>query len=524
MKSRSSQEFTSRGVEKVMIALGIFICIVINTFGIKPSYAKKQIPDNPGELTFETPEKQDLVKPVPEISAVSANSSGSTSISEADKDESKNIASETSHDEILEPFSGESADADESHVDSYLSGVNADFSQLRPSRIINPQIAPGVVQAYPTRTAYTGSPSNNVVFAIPTRQMANTESNILLVQGAGAAGVGTATVPGPVQPYYRMSDAVAAEAATKPATSPWWDPFAVTNRGPLFGSSTGSNHLGTFPDTQKVMRRFIERVSLDYTYIPRGNVDKGFGYNHLAYQTEFTFPCKLMNNEPIYLAPSLDLLWWDGPFGPPKNKYNMSPNGFSAYLETGLAPRINRNFAFSLWASAGVYSDYNKITSDSFRLKGKASVMIGLTEKMEGVLGIDYINRSKVKILPQIGVIWRPNNDDKDIWRLVFPDPKITHYLTRLNDTDWSCYIQGNYSGGVWTITDHNFDNFGGGEVTLLMDYNDIRIGGGFEFKHKEWLHGYFEFGGAFGRELYTRGNAWVKPSDAVYIKAGFSF
>jgi len=374
-------------------------------------------------------------------------------------------------------------------------------SLAQPARIFNPQLA---------------EPPSNAIF-----HAGGPESMALASQGKVVFAVPTAATPNaPLQLAQAVEPFPPGGASGTTPSTPGWDPYASGNQGgPLFGSS-GSEFFEKIPDaSKKVARRFIERVSLDYTYIPRGSEQTGFGINEIAYQTEFTFPFTYLHStEPIYVVPGFDLLFWDGPLGPPDNinSHHFSPNGYNAYLEIGTAPRYTKDFAFELWGRAGLYSDFNKITSDSFRLSGNASVLIGLTNEAEGVLGVVYLNRSRVKILPRVGMIWKPN--EKVTWKLVFPDPKLSRFIAKINNVDWTCYLQGQYGGGCWTISDPENDG------TYLVDYNDIRLGVGIEFTNYATVNGFVEFGGAFGRELYSQGIAWHKPPDTIYLRAGFHF
>jgi len=368
--------------------------------------------------------------------------------------------------------------------------------QSQPDRIINPQLADPnpIIHAGGLESMALASPGG-VVFAVPNASTLN-NTPIQLTQA--------------VEPF-------PGNTGGTPASTPGWDPYAARQSAPLFGPGSTEFFEGIPDKSKKIARRFIERVSLDYTYLPRGG-EKGFGISEIAYQTEFTIPFPLLHaTEPIYIVPGFDLIFWDGPLGPPDySRHHHSASGYNAYLEVGGAPRYTKDLAFEVWGRAGLYSDFQKITSDSFRLSGQASVLIGLTNESEGVLGVVYLNRSRVKILPRVGMIWKPN--EKVTWKLVFPDPKLTRFLARVNNVDWNCYLQGHYGGGSWTISDPENDG------TYLTDYNDVRIGIGIEFANYSTLNGFFEFGGAFGRELYSQKEVLYKPPTALYLKAGFHF
>ena len=374
------------------------------------------------------------------------------------------------------------------------------------------------------RAGGTGTLPGGVVFAIPTRSsQLQQEYPIRLVQNHTAIPYQPDNPP----PSF-TSGTIGGTGSTTNPTNPLptpddnYDPYSMSSGGNYGSSSSGSNSFtkyfeDTFPDqSKKVMRRFIERVSLEYTFIPRGNEYDAFGINEITYQTEFAFPCRFLPDQSaVYLVPGVDLLWFDGPFGPPVNSFHISPNAFGAYMELGMMPRITENFGIDAWGSVGVYSDYQKVSSDAIRFEGTVSAIIGMTNEVDGVIGIDYINRNRVKLLPRIGIIWKPNNLVE--WKLVFPNPKLTRYITKVNNIDWACYIEGEYGGGAWVLND---DPSG----PMKFDYNDIRCGVGIEFKNSYSFRGFFEVGGAFARELYSYDTAWCKPSSAIYLRAGFRF
>ena len=372
-----------------------------------------------------------------------------------------------------------------------------------------------------------GNTQGGVVFAIPTHASQVQNPQIRLVQSHTVIPYQPENPPPNFTPGLGLGSGTGStttnpSSALPPTTADsTFDPYS-TSSGSNYGSSSNSSAFtkyfeDTFPDqSKKVMRRFIERVSLEYTFIPRGKDLNGFGYSEVAYQTEFAFPCRFLPDQSaVYLVPGVDLVWFDGPYGPPINYYNVSPNAFGAYMEIGMMPRITENFGIDAWGSVGLYSDFQKVDTDAVRFEGTISAIIGMTKELDGVLGIDYVNRNRIKLLPRIGVIWKPNNLVE--WKLVFPNPRLTRYITKVNNIDWAFYIEGEYGGGAWVINDNWFG-------PMKFDYNDIRCGIGIEFKNQYSFKGFFEVGGAFARELYSHETAWCKPSSTIYLKTGFRF
>jgi hypothetical protein len=274
------------------------------------------------------------------------------------------------------------------------------------------------------------------------------------------------------------------------------------------------------PETYQAIRRFREATEFSYTMIPAGGKKDGnksaFGISEIDMRMQLSFPCRFIphyspanteSTEFFYVAPGLSVLWWDGPNGPP----DMSPNGFGAYVDFGVNPRFNEVFAMDGWFRLGVYSDFKKVTSDALRFQGRLTGVFTVSPEVQIVGGVQYLDRVRLKIIPVGGVIWTPKDDL--VLRLTFPNPKISKRFWKTGSADWWGYIAADYGGNSWSIN-------GIGQT----DYNDIRVGLGIEFETLTKINGHVEFGGAFGRELYSKNAQWEKLSDAVYLKLGIVF
>ena len=264
------------------------------------------------------------------------------------------------------------------------------------------------------------------------------------------------------------------------------------------------------------MKRVCEIAQLDYTLIGGGDLT----INEIEGRLQFAIPCRWiptdtsLGNAPgyFYVAPGARFSFWDGP----DRGYMTSPNLFGAYVDVGVEPRINKNFALEAWLRVGLYSDYEKVTKDSWRLQGRVMATFLIADRWQGAVGVMYLDRNQVKILPSGGVIWTPHDDI--ICRLTFPDPKISMRITRAGTTEWWGYLLADYGGGTWTIKDQNT---GQSERT---DYNDIRVAVGLEFNNPRCIKGFAEIGGAFGRELVRPGWQTYKPGSALFFRIGMKY
>ena len=311
--------------------------------------------------------------------------------------------------------------------------------------------------------------------------------------------------------------------------SPLFDPYAVpsqtTTFSPLFSSGTGTNlpspsssagvYSGNFdrfvPETYEAMRRFRDATSFQYTHLPKGKGDRAFGMDEIDIRMQLAFPCRFIPDDGrtgyFYVAPGGSLTWWNGPTGPP----DMSPNGFGAFLDFGVQPRFNETFGLIAWGRIGLFSDFEKVTSDAWRYQGRLVGVFNSSPQMQFHLGAIYYGRARVKMLPTAGVIWTP--DENWVLKLVFPNPRVQRRIWRGPQTEWWGYVHMDYAGGSWDI-----------EGLGLTDYNDLRLGAGVEFTTQNRIGGYFEFGGSLARELYTGGHRWESPPSVLYLKTGIIF
>ncbi|MCF0233740.1 MAG: hypothetical protein HUK22_02025 [Thermoguttaceae bacterium] len=137
--------------------------------------------------------------------------------------------------------------------------------------------------------------------------------------------------------------------------------------------------------------------------------------------------------------------------------------------------------------------------------------------------GVIYYDRINLKLIPSGGIIWRPNEQNE--LRLVFPDPRWSHYLTKANETDWWFFVRGEVGGGRYYISSK--DKQTGLIRQFNTDYDDYRLSVGTMFDCASGMKGSFEIGGAFSRRLVVKavdGGKWYTPKDSVFFKVGLHF
>ena len=58
----------------------------------------------------------------------------------------------------------------------------------------------------------------------------------------------------------------------------------------------------------------------------------------------------------------------------------------------------------------GAYTDFNTFTTDSIRIMGRGLGVIAITPTLQFALGVVYLDRVKIKLLPAGGLIWIPES------------------------------------------------------------------------------------------------------------------
>ena len=366
---------------------------------------------------------------------------------------------------------------------------------------------------------YTLPPSTTTTTAPPYTAPGTTSGTTYGTYGAtpqpslpGPATAGTSPViqgqvPGPVP----------ANGELISTPSPSWDPYAPAGTTPP-STLLPQDYYPPAPvitDTAK-LQRLIDEIRLDYYLIaPRGS--HKFGSNDLGLSTTFAFPFLYNQETPIYVTPGFAFHWWEGPTGPdipPGILTELPPRVYDAYLGTSWNPQITPQVGGELEFRVGVYSDFEKVTSQALRYTGRGLFVLSFSPSFKVKGGIIYYDRVRIKMLPAAGLVWTPNPDT--IFDIFFPEPRISRRLYNYGNTEWWAYCRGEYGGGSWAVQpDQN-----PGPIDQV-DYNDLRFALGLEFNRMDRIRGLLEVGTAFDRELVSRTGDKYSPSTTIFLRAG---
>lgn len=253
----------------------------------------------------------------------------------------------------------------------------------------------------------------------------------------------------------------------------------------------------------------LQYVGAWATWLPRTG-DDGLGVTDLEGKAiiGMPFPTK---ESPLILTPGAGVHYFSGPDAP-----DLPPRVYDTYLEVRTLRKLSDEWTLDLGVTPGWYSDYEQSSSDGLRIGGRAIGIYTYSPTTKYVLGVLYLDREDIKLLPVGGVIWNPDPDTS--YELVFPRPKLAKRLhVECNRETWA-YIAGELGGGSWAIerADGSDDVFA---------YRDLRAILGIERKICKGPVARLEVGYVFAREIeYASSTPDFEPDDTVMLRAELGF
>jgi hypothetical protein len=160
---------------------------------------------------------------------------------------------------------------------------------------------------------------------------------------------------------------------------------------------------------------FFQKYSISGAWLYPGNGDNELGLTEL--RTFLTVAVPLPSRDyPMLITPGFDATLFSGPESP-----DLPSQVYDAYLDFMWLPKLTDGWLGILSLAPGVYSDFEDLQSDAFRIKGKALIRYDWSpDRLQLVAGVLYLNRNDVNWLPAGGLIWTPS--DTVNLEMVFPN------------------------------------------------------------------------------------------------------
>ncbi len=358
-----------------------------------------------------------------------------------------------------------------------------------------------------------------------------------LLSGARWAGAQTVQLPPPAAssldrlaqapalapppPTWDAYGSQAAQVFPSPAAPPpsTWAPSAIGGQPGYPGYSPAAPSLvspqgiapasypaqgATFQQTYQQTMHVYQGARGSWAYLLGDGEGTRVGVNELDTTATFALPFfhnspANLNHAPLLITPGFGLQLWDGPETTDSMLADLPPNTYDVFLDTAWNPQFTPIFGAELGVRVGIYTNWDVLVWQSWRIMGRAIGTLQLTPTVQAKAGIIYLDRNLVKLLPALGMVWTPNANQR--YDIFFPAPKASIRLTNTARHSWWGYLSGEYGGGAWTFR-RNTPAYNG---ISPFDYNDIRICLGTEFvpNATRGLSGNMEVGYVFARQLF---------------------
>ena len=304
-------------------------------------------------------------------------------------------------------------------------------------------------------------------------------------------------------------------------------PAALTPAGyPAPSSSFDQRVQQTYAQTMHV----FQGVRGSWAYLLGDGQGTNVGVNELDTTATFALPFfhnspVNVNHAPLLITPGFGLQLWDGPQTSATLLADLPPNTYDAFVDAAWNPKFTPLFGAELGVRVGIYTNWDVLVWESWRIMGRAIGTLQMTPTTQAKVGIVYLDRNQVKLLPALGMTWTPDADSR--YDIFFPAPRAARRFGATGRHDWWGYISGEYGGGAWTFRrSTSLYN-----MITGFDYNDIRIALGAEWVPRgptgpSGIAGNFEVGYVFYRQLfYVEGPPQIQDlPDTIMFRLGLAY
>lgn len=253
----------------------------------------------------------------------------------------------------------------------------------------------------------------------------------------------------------------------------------------------------------------LQRVALTTSWMGRGGAG-GLGIAETELYATFGFPFPTRDS-PLLITPGYEVRFLDGP-----STTDLPSRLHDAYVSFRWMRKIGDRWGVDVAVSPGVHSDFDQWNGEALRITGHGIVSLDTTPTTKWVLGVVYLDRDDVNMLPAAGLIWTPSPDHR--YELLFPRPKLAwRWNCGESFEDWF-YVAGEFGGGSWSVQRTS----GVSDVVTLRDWRAVlgvqrkRDGGGDLRVEAAWV---------FSREVeYASGVGDFQPDSALMLRCAIAY
>jgi hypothetical protein len=186
---------------------------------------------------------------------------------------------------------------------------------------------------------------------------------------------------------------------------------------------------------------------------------------------------------------------------------DMPPRLFDFQIGYQRRKWASERFGYDASFRVGAFSDFEGSARKGVRFPGHAVGYYRWNPMVDVLLGVEYLDRDDISLLPVAGLIVTPRAHLR--LELVFPRPRIEVQIAQRH----SIHLGGELGGGTWAIERTTMTND-------VVTYRDLRLLLGISTRDDEGIQSAVEVGYVFGRDLsYRSGAGDFRPHDALLIR-----
>ncbi len=231
----------------------------------------------------------------------------------------------------------------------------------------------------------------------------------------------------------------------------------------------------------------------DMTWLPGSGDDFGI-FSSESYPT---LPLSNLSN----ISTGMGFHFLNGPIAT-----DMPPRLFDFRIAYQSRARRTDSFVLDYRIGVGAFSDFEGSARKGIRFPGHVVGYYQWNQTLMSVLGVEFLDRDDVSLLPVVGWVCRPRKDL--VIQAVFPKPQVQ---VKINDESF-LYLSAELGGGTWAIE----------RVTSTNDvvtYSDYRLLFGMADLEPDSASS-IEVGWAFSRSLeYRSGLGNYRPDDTFILR-----
>lgn len=254
----------------------------------------------------------------------------------------------------------------------------------------------------------------------------------------------------------------------------------------------------------------FQKWSSRATYIGPSDGDDTLGILDLETWVVFGFPFPTRDN-PMLITPGFAARLLDA-----SPALDLPDTIYDAYVQARWLGKFNQCWGYDLVVTPGIYSDFEEVDSDAWRITGHAVASYQRSPQKQWLFGAAYLDREDVSVIPVGGLIYTPCDGVR--WEMIVPRPRYARrFYADCCQEDW-WYVAGEFGGGSWSIQRTS----GADDIITLSDY---RLLLGWERKLDGGAGMKLEVGYVFGREIqYTSAMPDVDLDSAFLVRGGVTF